>query len=74
MTHEYHDEDPRLIDQRQWLDLLGTQQREAEALRRAFVTYLRIQHPAISEETAWMMVEDYVAVWGREARAARAGL
>ncbi len=56
------------------LDLLETRSREVEALRRAFVTYLRIQHPAISEETARMMVEDYVAEWGREARVVRAGL
>ncbi len=49
------------------LDLLEKKSREVEAakLRQAFVTYLRIQHPAISEETARMMVEDYVAEWGR---------
>ncbi len=55
-------------------DLLETKDREVEALRQAFVTYLRVQHPAISEETARMMVEDYVAEWEREARVVRAGL
>ncbi len=50
---------------RHTLELPETKCREVEALRQAFVTYLRIQHPAISEETARMMVEDYVAEWGR---------